>query len=214
MKELTLNGTGWTTKDDFYNAFFEAVGAPEWHGRNLDALNDSIANGAINEIEVPYRIVIENYDKISGKAKEMVGDFIDLVHVLAVEGCPVEIRATPSERGSKSSRIRLSRLKELEADFEKLLIPVLEECANGRWGLFGQNDPGDGSKYVDWPAADELKNCAKQIQTLREELGQSNSLAEQFLNCCSLRGANVTGEPKLARALLGKVRSGKLDSES
>ena len=118
-------------------------------------------------------------------------------------------------RGSKRSRIQLNRLKELEADFEKLLVPVLEECAGGRWGLFGQNDHPDGSKYFfDWPAADELKDRAKQIRTLQEEFGQSNSLVERFLNYCSLRGANVPGEPKLAKALLDRIRSGAPDSES
>ena len=52
MKERTLDRAGWSTKDD-YNAFFRAVGASEWHGRNSNALNDSIANGSINEVEVP-----------------------------------------------------------------------------------------------------------------------------------------------------------------
>ena len=60
MKELTLDGAGWTTNDDVYSAFFLAVGAPEWHGRNFDALNDSIANGSINKVDVPYRLVLKN----------------------------------------------------------------------------------------------------------------------------------------------------------
>ena len=34
MRQLVLNGADWTTKDDVYDAFFRAVGAPEWHGRN------------------------------------------------------------------------------------------------------------------------------------------------------------------------------------
>jgi hypothetical protein len=34
MKELLLDGAGWQTKDDVSDAFFRAVGAPEWHGRN------------------------------------------------------------------------------------------------------------------------------------------------------------------------------------
>jgi hypothetical protein len=42
MRELILNGVGWATRDEVYDAFFRAVGAPEWHGRNLDALADSI----------------------------------------------------------------------------------------------------------------------------------------------------------------------------
>jgi RNAse (barnase) inhibitor barstar len=60
MRDLNLDTSPGKDVDDFYNAFFKAVGAQEWHGRNFDALNDSIAHGRINEIEVPYRIVIRN----------------------------------------------------------------------------------------------------------------------------------------------------------
>ena len=44
------------------------VGAPDWHGRNFDALRDNIAAGSINAVEVPYRLVIKNYDKIAPSA--------------------------------------------------------------------------------------------------------------------------------------------------
>ena len=92
MRELVLNGADWATKDDVYNAFFTAVGAPEWHGRNLDALADSISGGSINQIEVPYRLIIEGYDRIGPHAKAMADSFINLVRELATNGCPVEIR--------------------------------------------------------------------------------------------------------------------------
>ena len=68
------------------------MGAPEWHGRNFDALNDSIASGSINEVEVPYRLVLKNYDLVSGEAKKMTDDFVDLIHEIAERGCPVEVR--------------------------------------------------------------------------------------------------------------------------
>jgi hypothetical protein len=35
MKKLLLDGSSWRTTDDVYDAFFRAVGAPEWHGRTL-----------------------------------------------------------------------------------------------------------------------------------------------------------------------------------
>jgi RNAse (barnase) inhibitor barstar len=92
VRELVLNGADWATKDDVYNAFFHAVGAPEWHGRNLDALAGSISGGSINQVEVPYRLVIKSYDQIGPDAKAMTDRFINLVHELATEGCPVEIR--------------------------------------------------------------------------------------------------------------------------
>lgn len=92
MRELILNGADWATKDDVYKAFFRVVGAPEWHGRNLDALADSIRGGSINQVEVPYRLVIMRYGMIGPNAKPMAGRFISLVHELAAEGCPVDIR--------------------------------------------------------------------------------------------------------------------------
>lgn len=61
-------------------------------GATLDALADSISGGSINQVEVPYRVVIKSYDKIGPEAKAMTDRFISLVHELAAEGCPVEIR--------------------------------------------------------------------------------------------------------------------------
>jgi len=60
--------------------------------QDFDALNDSIANGSINKVEVPYRVVLKNYDLIGGEAKKMTDDFVDLIHEIAARGCPVEVR--------------------------------------------------------------------------------------------------------------------------
>jgi RNAse (barnase) inhibitor barstar len=97
MRDLILDGAGWNARDDVYDSFFKAVGAPEWHGRNFDALNDSIAAGSINEIEVPYRIVIRNYDRVGSGAKKMATDFIDLIHEISARGCPVQISVEGSD---------------------------------------------------------------------------------------------------------------------
>jgi RNAse (barnase) inhibitor barstar len=91
MKELLLDASAWKSKDDVYNSFFKAVGAPEWHGRNFNALNDSISGGRINAVEVPYRLVIRNYDSIASDVKVMADDFVDLIQEIAERGCPVEI---------------------------------------------------------------------------------------------------------------------------
>jgi len=96
MKELLLDGSSWKTADDVYDAFFSAVGAPVWHGRNFDALNDSIVTGSINAIEVPYRVVITNFDLISGKAMGMAAAFTDLILEIAARGCLVEIELRDS----------------------------------------------------------------------------------------------------------------------
>jgi RNAse (barnase) inhibitor barstar len=96
MRELLLDGSGWQKKGDVYDAFFAAVGAPQWHGRNFAALNDSIATGSINAVEVPYRIVIWNFDLIAGEARQMTDDFADLLRELQERGCPVEFEMRDS----------------------------------------------------------------------------------------------------------------------
>jgi RNAse (barnase) inhibitor barstar len=102
MKEVFMDGRNWKDKDDVYDSFFQAVGAPSWHGRNFDALNDSIGAGAINRIEVPYRLVIQNYDLIQEGARKMIGDFIALIHELKDRGCEVDVRVENSTPVPKS----------------------------------------------------------------------------------------------------------------
>jgi RNAse (barnase) inhibitor barstar len=97
MRELVLEGCGWQKVDDVYDAFFAAVGAPDWHGRNFNALNDSIATGSINAIEVPYRIVIRNFDLITGEARQMALNFVDLLRELQERGVSVEVEVRDSK---------------------------------------------------------------------------------------------------------------------
>ena len=92
MRELVLDAITWMSPDDVYDAFFSAVGAPSWHGRNFDALRDSIVTGRINRIEVPYSITIKNFASISENVKEMATDFIALIREFRDEGCPIDVR--------------------------------------------------------------------------------------------------------------------------
>jgi RNAse (barnase) inhibitor barstar len=94
MREITLDAQAWTSLDDFYESFFKAVGAPNWHGRNFNALRDSIATGKINAIELPYRIRINNYSSTNLGAKKIADDFIDLINELKESGYDVDIVAT------------------------------------------------------------------------------------------------------------------------
>jgi RNAse (barnase) inhibitor barstar len=77
-------------------AFFQVVGAPSWHGRNFNALRDSIGGGQINNIEIPYRLVFRNYGKVHPAVREQAAHFIDVIRELAGEGIPVEIRVEDS----------------------------------------------------------------------------------------------------------------------
>jgi RNAse (barnase) inhibitor barstar len=92
MTDLFMDASKWKTLDDLYDSFFEAVKAPAWHGRNLNAVRDSIGVGQINEIEVPYRLVLTHYDRVSGHLKEATEIFIQVVSDLEKKGIPVKIR--------------------------------------------------------------------------------------------------------------------------
>ncbi len=91
MKKLVLNGASWKTKDDFYGAFFKAVGAPSWHGRNFNALRDSIITGHINEVELPYTTYISGFDRMPAEVRAIVKDFVSLIKEFHSEGHEVDV---------------------------------------------------------------------------------------------------------------------------
>ncbi len=99
----------------------------------------------------------------------------------------------------------VQRLKELESDFKPLLVSCLQICAGGKWGLFGQHDTTLERQYDNWPAVEQLKAMAAEIQTLCAEFGHSNAIVERYIYYCSLRGPNDLWEPKLARAFLEEL---------
>lgn len=90
-RELILDARNWRTVDDFYDSFFEAVGAPAWHGRNFAALHDSIVTGNINQIEVPYRIRIREFSQMGPAAHQVADQFVTLIQGFERTGCPVSI---------------------------------------------------------------------------------------------------------------------------
>jgi hypothetical protein len=107
---------------------------------------------------------------------------------------------------TKRHKIREVRLIEMENEFRPLLVSCLQECALGRFGLFGQNDHLDPEgRYWGWPEAKRLKELAQEIQSIRLEFGQIDENCERFLQLCSLRGSNVPGEPKLAAEFLADI---------
>ena len=96
MRELIMDASTWETDEDIFRWFFRVVAAPPWHGKNFDALSDSIKGGQINEIEVPYRLVLANYDQVDLAVKPESDRFIELIRELAAGGVPVEFRVETS----------------------------------------------------------------------------------------------------------------------
>ena len=107
---------------------------------------------------------------------------------------------------TKRERIREMRLAEIEGEFRPLLLSCLRQSADGRWGLFGQNEHLDPEgRYWGWPEAKRLKELALEIRSIGLELGQANENCEHFLQLYALRGANIPGEPKLAAQFLANI---------
>ncbi len=83
---IELDGSLWASRTDFYDALLPALGAPAWHGRNLDALNESIRSHKINEIRPPYTIRIRGLATMQPEAREMVSRFGKLIAERKAEG--------------------------------------------------------------------------------------------------------------------------------
>ena len=61
MQIIELDGTNWTSGLDFYDALLSALGAHQGHGRNINALLDSmIWTDKVNRLVPPYEIVVRN----------------------------------------------------------------------------------------------------------------------------------------------------------
>jgi hypothetical protein len=90
----------------------------------------------------------------------------------------------------------------------------LRKCAAGTWGLFGQNDDSYaaafGTKSLDHFVSNDVRELVEmvgQIETIRARLGyaEPHPLCQRFKAYRALRGQNVPGEPKLAKAFFDEI---------
>lgn len=72
MREINLDASKWTTLLDFYDALFDALGAPDWHGRSINALIDSMIWGGINRIEPPYLIRVRGTAHVPSALQDQI----------------------------------------------------------------------------------------------------------------------------------------------
>ena len=80
---------------DFYDAYLTAVGAPEWHGHNLDALWDSLTGGDINQRNPTFHIQISGSTQMGDDARELLHRFKDLISDASTSGPSVGIELLP-----------------------------------------------------------------------------------------------------------------------
>ena len=91
VPHLDVDASSWRTEDDVYESLFAALGAPQWHGRNFDALRDSIVTGNINAIEAPFHLAIKELDNAQTPAQDFVRRLVALFGEFKAGGCPVSI---------------------------------------------------------------------------------------------------------------------------
>ncbi|QJU57744.1 hypothetical protein HL653_08010 [Sphingomonas sp. AP4-R1] len=77
MKLIQLDGSAWMSPDDFFAALLPALGAPSWHGRSLNALDDSLYGG-INEVEPPFTVVIAGVSGLSDAMRAFLGEAVQV----------------------------------------------------------------------------------------------------------------------------------------
>src|SRR6185312_10255912 len=78
MRIIELDAGNWRSALDFYNDLLAALGAPTGHGRNINALVDSMIWGGMNAVEAPYTIRILHTTKLSQQIRdelELVNEF-------------------------------------------------------------------------------------------------------------------------------------------
>jgi len=73
MKEIKLDASKWKTTEDFYDAVLIALGAPGWHGRNLNALIDSISSDEINDVRLPYCFLLVGTENLPSDLSQAQG---------------------------------------------------------------------------------------------------------------------------------------------
>ena len=79
------------SQEEFYDLFFRQVKAPGWHGRNLDALADSLITGQINEIEPPYTIINLNTSGVREHMVEFQREVLSIFSEASIERCEIKV---------------------------------------------------------------------------------------------------------------------------
>jgi hypothetical protein len=103
------------------------------------------------------------------------------------------------------------QLDALSRVFSDQLQACLEECAQGRRGLFSHLElTGDDEHNPAWPEAARLRELALALQNIFAQQEQRNALCNEFLDLCSMHGESHPGELRLARLFLARIERGEV----
>jgi hypothetical protein len=69
MKKLVVNVGQGKSRRELCTLILTAMDAPEWHGNNRDALDESVSYGSNDTIEPPYSVTLTDVGKLSAKLR-------------------------------------------------------------------------------------------------------------------------------------------------
>jgi hypothetical protein len=110
--------------------------------------------------------------------------------------------------------IEPGQLEMLTKAFRDQLLACLEECAQGRKGLFSSFEHMGEAETDQWPEAVRLRELALALQGIFAQQEEPNPLCDEFLDLCSIHGESNPGERKLARAFLTRIEKGEVGSQT
>jgi RNAse (barnase) inhibitor barstar len=90
--QIYLDATNWRISDDFYLALLPKLGAPGWHGHNLDALWDTLTDGQINQVNPPLEIFIRGMSLAPFEVHRVVVRFSELMVQARREGVSILLK--------------------------------------------------------------------------------------------------------------------------
>jgi hypothetical protein len=99
------------------------------------------------------------------------------------------------------------QIESLQTAFRDQLLACLEECAQGRRGLFSEfAHLGEDS----WPEASQLRELATALQPILAQDETSDPLVDEFLDLCTMHGESNPGEARLARDFMKRIDRGEV----
>lgn len=99
-------------------------------------------------------------------------------------------------------------IEELRAAFRDGLMACLEECAQGRRGLFVAYEHL-GEEHA-WPEGSRLRALAAALQPILAQDEENDPLVDEFLDLCTIHGEYDPGEPRLAREFMRRIDRGEV----
>lgn len=91
MREIVIDVSRWRSGADFMDDVLAGLEAPAWHGRNWNALRDSIVTGSINSVEPPYRLCLVGDRQPPEELRRWIRDLVQMIEEARNAGRDIEI---------------------------------------------------------------------------------------------------------------------------